>query len=215
MTLFTGEVTFGRQRMLFDVPVDTDLVRITGTTVTKGFLYAAVYDAKHAFRGKVLFEKSHKSLLIQSQNSGFGAIDGEISAGEWYLELYNLEGEFRGERGMQYQVAVQCFSQEQNIYVDEVQDYAEHLQLTSVVTPAHGIEFDYSNLLCTESRWYRGDLHAHSQLSDGHNSLQAANNIVEAQDLDFSFSLSTTFVSRNCLYQSSVSFYLQSKSLPI
>ncbi|MPW36299.1 CehA/McbA family metallohydrolase [Vibrio sp. B1Z05] len=191
MTLFTGEVAFGRQRMLFDVPAYADLVRVTGTTVTKGFLYAAVYDTKHAFRGKVLFEKSHKSLLIQSQNSGFGAIDGEISAGEWYLELYNLEGEFRGERGMQYQVAVQCISDADNAdtdsYANEAQDYAEHLQLTSVVTSAHGIEFDYSNLLCTESRWYRGDLHAHSQLSDGHNSLQEANNIVEAQDLDFFF----------------------------
>ena len=41
--------------------------KITGTTVTKGFLYAAAYDANQNFRGKVLFEKDHKSLVIQRQ----------------------------------------------------------------------------------------------------------------------------------------------------
>ncbi|MCZ8488800.1 hypothetical protein O9992_21350 [Vibrio lentus] len=30
------------------------------------------------------------------------------SNGEWFLELYNLEGEFRTERAMQYQVDVLC-----------------------------------------------------------------------------------------------------------
>ena len=41
--------------------------------------------------------------------------------------------------------------------------------------------------MSSESRWYRGDLHAHTQLSDGHNSLAAAKQIVEAQGLDFFF----------------------------
>ncbi len=177
MNQFQGELSFGRVRIPFHVPADVDAVKITGTTVTKGFLYAAAYDASHNFRGKVLFEKDHKSLVIQRQASGLGAIDGPLESGEWFVELYNLEGEFRRERAMQYQVDI-AFPESSN---------GEELDLQSVVTPSHQIEFDYSQMLSAESRWYRGDLHAHTQLSDGRNTLSAAKEIVESQGLDFFF----------------------------
>ncbi|TKE91473.1 hypothetical protein FCV53_11305 [Vibrio sp. F12] len=188
MTQFQGELPFGRVRIPFDVPAGSHCVTITGTTVQKGFLYAAAYDANQAFRGKVLFEKAHKSLTIQPQNSGLGAIDGAIPSGEWFLELYNLEGEFRTERAMQYQVDV--------LYSDELVNHSNELgtdgieselELNPTVTTEHDIEFDYSYMLSSDSRWYRGDLHAHTQLSDGHNTLAAAKDIVESQGLDFFF----------------------------
>lgn len=179
MTQFQGELPFGRVRIPFDVPAGSHSVTITGTTVKKGFLYAAAYDANQAFRGKVLFEKAHKSLTIQPQNSGLGAIDGAIPSGEWFLELYNLEGEFRTERAMQYQVDVLCS--------EELVNSDAELELTPTVTSDNDIEFDYSHMLSSDSRWYRGDLHAHTQLSDGHNTLAAAKEIVESQGLDFFF----------------------------
>ncbi|CAH6908984.1 conserved hypothetical protein [Vibrio chagasii] len=179
MTQFQGELPFGRVSIPFDVPAGSKSVVITGTTVKKGFLYAAAYDANQAFRGKVLFEKAHKSLTIQPENSGLGAIDGVIPPGEWFLELYNLEGEFRTERAMQYQVDVLCS--------DELVNSDAELELTPTVTSDHDIEFDYSHMLTSDSRWYRGDLHAHTQLSDGHNTLAAAKDIVESQRLDFFF----------------------------
>ena len=61
MTEFQGELTFGRVSLSFMVPHGAEAVQITGTTVTKGFLYAAAYDSHGHFRGKVLFEKAHKS----------------------------------------------------------------------------------------------------------------------------------------------------------
>nr|WP_241430342.1 hypothetical protein [Vibrio sp. 624788] len=67
MTQFQGELPFGRVRIPFDVPAGSHSVTITGTTVKKGFLYAAAYDANQEFRGKVLFEKTHKSLTIQPE----------------------------------------------------------------------------------------------------------------------------------------------------
>ena len=48
-------------------------------------------------------------------------------------------------------------------------------------------EFDYSKIKAPESRWFRGDLHAHTVLSDGHNTLEAATEIIERQQLDFMF----------------------------
>ena len=179
MTRFQGELPFGRVRLNFDVPLGTKTVTITGTSVTKGFLYAAVYDVQGGFRGKLLFENAYKSLVVSNEQSGFGAIDGELAAGEWLLELYNLEGEFRTERAMQYQVDVACSQQK------EMADSA--LPLRKVVSTTHEIEFDYSEVKSPESRWYRGDLHAHTQLSDGLNNLEAATEIVHAQNLDFFF----------------------------
>ncbi|NOI87201.1 MULTISPECIES: CehA/McbA family metallohydrolase [Vibrio] len=181
MTQFQGELPFGRVRIPFDVPTGSHSVIITGTTVKKGFLYAAAYDANQAFRGKVLFEKAHKSLTIQPENSGLGAIDGVIPSGEWFLELYNLEGEFRTERAMQYQVDVLCSDE------PKIDGIESELELNPTVTSDHDIEFDYSHMLSSDSRWYRGDLHAHTQLSDGHNTLAAAKDIVESQGLDFFF----------------------------
>lgn len=189
MTQFQGELPFGRTRLTFDVPHGSTSVSIIGTTVTKGFLYAAAYDANGHFRGKLLFEKQHKALDIHIQDSGLGAIDGTIPSGEWSLELYNLEGEFRLERAMQYQVSVefhqnselQSSSQSANQHVAENRT----LMLEPVVNNQHHVKFDYSAVLNTESRWYRGDLHAHTQLSDGHNTLEAAKEIIESQDLDF------------------------------
>ncbi|MEC7939301.1 MAG: CehA/McbA family metallohydrolase [Pseudomonadota bacterium] len=198
MTQFQGELPFGRVRILFDVPAGSHSVTITGTTVTKGFLYAAAYDANQAFRGKVLFEKVHKSLTIQPENSGLGAIDGAIPSGGWFLELYNLEGEFRTERAMQYQVDV--------LYSEELVNSDAELELTPAVTSDHDIEFDYSHMLSSDSRWYRGDLHAHTQLSDGHNTLAAAKDIVESQGLDFFFFTEHNIcqpklpVSKQCLF---------------
>ncbi|HDY7989928.1 TPA: CehA/McbA family metallohydrolase [Vibrio vulnificus] len=177
MTQFHGELTFGRTQLSFDVPAGVHSVSVTGTTVTKGFLYAAVYDANQGFRGKVLFEKTHKSLHIQKQDSGLGAIDGDLPHGRWTVELYNLEGEFRSERSMQYHVDF-TFDEETKV---------SQLPLTQVANTNHQLTFDYSKILNSESRWYRGDLHAHTQLSDGHNTLEAAKNIVESQGLDFFF----------------------------
>lgn len=177
MIQFQGELTFGRTRLHFSVAEGVTSVSITGTTVTKGFLYAAAYDAKEQFRGKILFEKQHKSLDICIADSGLGAIDGALPSGEWYIDLYNLEGEFRSERAMQYMVAVEF---------DKPVPKSE-LELVNSVTFDHEVSFDYSRLLNLESRWYRGDLHAHTQLSDGHNTLEAAKEIVEQQGLDFFF----------------------------
>jgi hypothetical protein len=47
--------------------------------------------------------------------------------------------------------------------------------------------FDFSKKICTTSKWYRGDLHAHTRLSDGHNSLEQAVALIEQQQLDVMF----------------------------
>jgi predicted metal-dependent phosphoesterase TrpH len=47
--------------------------------------------------------------------------------------------------------------------------------------------FDFSKNICTTAKWYRGDLHAHTSLSDGHNASEQAVALIEQQQLDFIF----------------------------
>ena len=177
MTQFQGKLAFGRTILEFKVPANTTSVQITGTTKMKGFLYAAVYDAKGLFRGKVLLEQPVKSLDIQPQQSGFGAIDGDIPGGTWIVMLYNLEGELTGKRTMQYQIDVGLNQPAQTSGVP---------LMPSVLTD-HSITCDQEYTLKSESRWYKGDLHSHTCLSDGSNTLAAAKEIVESQGLEYFF----------------------------
>jgi hypothetical protein len=48
-----------------------------------------------------------------------------------------------------------------------------------------GLQFDYERTLKAGSRYYRGDFHAHTRLSDGANDLVQAGTIARAQGLDF------------------------------
>ncbi|CAH0535488.1 hypothetical protein VST7929_03059 [Vibrio stylophorae] len=177
MIQFHGELSAGRKQLGFDVPVGVVSVSMTGSVITKGFLYAAVYDAKQGFRGMFLFDNAAKSLHIGVQNSGLGAIDGELPSGQWTLALYNLEGECHHERTMPYQIDI----------VFDADIPLCTLPVVSVANSAHQLMFDYNRTLNADARWYRGDLHAHTQLSDGHNSLDVAKAIVESQGLDFFF----------------------------
>ncbi|MEL0611365.1 hypothetical protein V8Z71_24025, partial [Vibrio echinoideorum] len=74
--------------------------------------------------------------------SGLGAIDGANPSGEWALELYILEGEFRTERAMQYQVDVYCsdelVSHSNELGTDGIDS---ELELNPTVTTDHDIEF--------------------------------------------------------------------------
>ena len=58
--------------------------------------------------------------------------------------------------------------------------------------------FDMKKIFCAAAKWYRGDLHAHTQLSDGHNTMAEAVALIEQQQLDFIFltehNLSHTFL---------------------
>ncbi|MGF1870570.1 CehA/McbA family metallohydrolase [Photobacterium indicum] len=183
MLRFYGELSFGHQVLNVDVPTGTKTISITGTTIKTGFLYGYLYDAEQQLRGNVLWVKEHKKLVITADNASLGGIAGNVMAGQWQLHLYNLEGENRAPKAMQYQVDVtfECVSKAD-----------EHANLLGVATTKNliadnSIIFDYSNIKNSASKWYRGDLHAHTLLSDGHNTLEAATNIVERQGLDFFF----------------------------
>ncbi|TEW55702.1 hypothetical protein E2R68_04815 [Psychromonas sp. RZ22] len=188
MLNFNGELTFGHRVLNFNVRANIKTLTITATTIKKGFLYAYLYDCEQQLRANLLFEKESKKLILTEQSASLGGIPGPLPAGDWQLHLYNLEGENRSPKAMRYSVDI-----EDSDIIDSQHCSNEKLLATktqpciNVNSINHHIDFDYDYCVNKEPRWYRGDLHAHTQLSDGHNSLASAVNIAEQQSLDFFF----------------------------
>lgn len=177
MINFSGELTFGHCVLSFIVPKGTSVVALSGTTVKKGFIYGYLYDKNQRLRANLLFEKADTKVILSDKSATLGGISGEIYSGEWQLHLYNLEGENRSPKAMFYSVAISFNEQPEILPLDTC----------TSLTDTNEITFDYNKLLNPDSGWYRGDLHAHTQLSDGNNTLEAAVDIVRQQQLDFFF----------------------------
>lgn len=177
MLNFSGELTFGRRIETFEVPEGTTAISLRGTTVKKGFLYAYLFDANQHLRAGILWMKPEKDVVITHDSASLGGLAGELPAGTWSLHLYNLEGEDRCHKPMQYQADIRF----------DVAPVMMGLPTVPNLQPDNRIAFDYSALKKPASGWYKGDLHAHTLLSDGHNTLEAAAAIIETQELDFMF----------------------------
>ncbi|MEZ8092592.1 CehA/McbA family metallohydrolase [Photobacterium swingsii] len=189
MLKLNGELPFGHRKLVIDVPANTQAITLSGTTVKKGFMYAYLFDANQRLRGCQLWQKAQKHLTLTAHNASLGGIAGELPAGEWQLHLYNLEGEDRTPKAMQYLCEVECEVECEGAFEPqpEPNDLMGLKSLTPSLTADNTIAFDYSKMKRTESAWYSGDLHAHTCLSDGHNSLATAAEIIKQQGLDFFF----------------------------
>ncbi|GIC76270.1 CehA/McbA family metallohydrolase [Moritella sp. F3] len=195
MLNFTGELVFGHRVLNFNVSANINTLTLTGTTVKKGFLYAYLYDSEQQLRANLLFQKTDKTLILTSESASLGGIAGNLPAGDWQLHLYNLEGENRTPKAMHYAIDIkidvelnepfppECSSNDQLLAIP-----TKTCLLANTGSPLdHNIHFDYQHSKNNNAAWYRGDLHAHTLLSDGHNTLAAAAQIAEQQALDFFF----------------------------
>lgn len=176
MYQFEGELTFGRLRQKFVVSEGCDQINIAGTTVEKGFLYLLIFDVSNHLRANILLEKPLKTVHLSTEHASLGGIPGKLPSGQWYYELINLVGEFRTPKPMRYQLAINFNIEHFDSDVGSVNMGCDQV-----------IHFDYRKTLCREARWYRGDLHAHTCLSDGQNNLDEALDIAKQQRLDYLF----------------------------
>src|SRR5471030_667861 len=181
MLTFSGELTYGHQLQTFDVSPGTRSLCLSGTTIKQGFLYVYLYDAKQQLRASILLQKPEKKVVIGHENASLGGIAGEIPPGLWTLHIYNLEGEDRNHHPMLYLIDVTT----DNVAGDV--PYRILVPTLANLNADNDIVFDYHAMKNPASCWYRGDMHAHTVLSDGHNTLEAAVEIIASQRLDFIF----------------------------
>ena len=113
-----------------------------------------------------------------------GTYPGELPSGEWEFIFLNFEP--TQEKEGSEAICTVRIEKDVEISQDEI------LKLEGGWTEYGGssgklrLEYDYQNILSNERRWYKGDFHTHTQLSDGNMSpaiaMDAAQNL---QDMDF------------------------------
>lgn len=177
MLRFEDSLTYGHRVIDFYVSKDTSSISLKGTTLKKGLIYGYLYDPDAKFRASILLQNRGANVAFSAVNATQGGLSGQIIAGLWTLHLYNIDSEKRQEKVMPYEIEVLF-----NLPVA-----TSELNTTPVLTEDNRITFDYDAVTKPEHRWYRGDFHSHTTLSDGNCSLEMAVEIVGQQALDFMF----------------------------
>jgi hypothetical protein len=177
MLSFSGQLSCGYRQHEIEVPPAAKSVSLQGNTPKEGRLYGYLYDPKRQLRGQILLQKHPKQVSISADKASPGCIAGEIEPGTWLLRLYNLEGAHRQnspQKAYHIEIDFEQIPVESKLKMDQV--LKDELNC-----------FDFSKKICATAKWYRGDLHAHTQLSHGHNTLEQAVALIERQQLDFIF----------------------------
>ncbi|WP_336709492.1 MULTISPECIES: CehA/McbA family metallohydrolase [unclassified Cedecea] len=188
MHVFTGEIPFGHAVHTFSVADNAPAISLTGTTLRTGHLYCYLYDSRRQLRASVMLQKPEKVLTVCADWASIGALPGELPAGEWQLHIYNVIGESRSPQPMSYRLDVTF----------DALGASVDFEKQDVLRPDHQVIFDYQRTLSDRPGWYRGDLHGHTTLSDGNNTLPEALDIMASQGLDFFF-LTEHNLSHACL----------------
>ena len=154
--------------------------------VDSGHIYTFVKDPSGTLRVQYLNGRAPERVLL-SKNPAFtsvGTYPGELPSGEWEFIFINFEPT-QEEEGSEAICTVKIekdgeLSQDEILKLEggwtDYESSSERLKL----------KYDYKNILSNEKRWYKGDFHTHTQLSDGNMSpaiaMDAAQNL---QDMDF------------------------------
>lgn len=151
-------------------------------------------ESKYGFLVFVILRDSHRNVRFQKQlgiseqviaigpdamSTTMGGVPGEIFTGEWSLEVYLFAehiSHLAGEKEIPFQFTVSDESTEctevigENLWADMEFAYTG---------------FDYGKIYKTGARWYKGDLHTHTRLSDGKELPENASRKAERMDLDY------------------------------
>ena len=165
-----GELTYGRREQTLVLPTGVIELTLSGCTAQQGLLYVQLLDTDRQLRATLVLQKGEKQVSVSAMLSGTTRNGeqpaGTLPAGSWLVVVCHLEGETRSPHPQAFALQAQLTTQRIDMPVDTV-----------MLTPPPG----------RGATWYRGDLHAHTRLSDGHNSPQQAVAIAAAQQLDFLF----------------------------
>lgn len=135
--------------------------------------------------GKLRFQKqlANSEPVFQigskAELTTIGGISGEISPGNWTIKLYFFTehlGRLLKGKEIPFQI---CIS-------DQVQEITEHNTGDTWADSDFAYTgFDYTKVYQAEKRWYLGDLHTHTRLSDGKELPASANDKSKKMGLDY------------------------------
>jgi hypothetical protein len=163
----------------FTLDSQFDWLELTLSFSVKGWYSILIWDPSNSLRAQSLIISESKTITISSSSTetSFGAVTGNISAGEWVLEILSPTAsserqytfEFIGGFGKNGKAAIegQTWSDEGTVNSFLLNKYQKDQEIN------------------TETRWYKGDFHTHTTESDGKMTLAAGMEQAKKMNLDF------------------------------
>lgn len=173
-------------------PADWMLIEAKLGREYSGMGYIVVRDTKNHIRLQRLLGHGERKMLIGGNvnDTTVGGIPGQIEAGEWKVELYLFTEyieQFLGDRTAELVVTVETPQTERKA-PEDVKDVIGDSLWVSAGQQGNVPELDIFRKDCMsseESRWYKGDFHTHTTLSDGKETIVSAMEKAKQTGMDF------------------------------
>lgn len=146
-----------------------------------------VWDSKGILRVQHLSGVANKIVVIadKPENSSIGTYPGKIVSGEWKIDvIYYSSKERNNDSFIEYSITI---SDNNDLDTSKILKLGEDLWVD------YNIEdkiltlnkYDWNKLISDKKRWYKGDFHTHTKLSDGSMTNEIAMNQAKLMNLDF------------------------------
>ncbi|RKY01953.1 MAG: hypothetical protein DRP54_02835, partial [Spirochaetes bacterium] len=149
-----------------------------------GFLFFFLVDPEGHLRVQHMVEKGVSKVLLGQKSGSIGTYPGPLPGGNWKVYTIGVSDKEEYSK-IEYEVLINSNTKidpgdytllGESIWVE----YASEKELFTLT-------FDSDKKISQEKRWYRGDLHTHTTLTDGHMKPKEVKDFCEKAGLDFIF----------------------------
>lgn len=158
-------------------------IKLTSYLKANPHIFLLLVDSNNILRLQYLSINSKNNLLIgeNEKECSIGAYPGVICKGEWKLILVNLENT---KENIDYSINIEGRDQFINEEIDKLGEnlwvnYNKEDKIMSLNN------YDWDRSFSKISKWYKGDFHTHSILSDGKMNSEIYMNTAKEMNLDF------------------------------
>ncbi|MCP3776595.1 CehA/McbA family metallohydrolase [Paenibacillus sp. MZ04-78.2] len=147
--------------------------------------YVYVLDPLGRMRIHYLTKGSETTLTVgvSAADSSCGSVPGEIPPGFWTL-LYTGTWKESPSYEMYIQTGTDEMVQESSVYRNSGNVWTD-ISSSEPAAALHLSKYDWNRVYHEGLRWYKGDFHMHTQLSDGKQTAQQLNDSALSRGLDF------------------------------
>lgn len=148
-------------------------------------VYIMLIDPNNKLRVQYRSIYSKNNIIVGQDRSkcSIGTYPGIINSGEWKLIIISLEN---NKEDSEYSVVIKCTNNEvenedfdkidEDMWVEYNNENGNLLELTN---------YDWNKNFNIEKRWYKGDFHTHSTISDGKMDSKLYMQVTKEMNLDF------------------------------
>ncbi|CAH2212159.1 CehA/McbA family metallohydrolase [Tepidibacter aestuarii] len=158
---------------------------------TEHELMFLVWDSRGILRVQHLSGVANKTVVISEkiENSSIGTYPGKIVSGEWKIDVIYYSSKEMNENSDddlfgEYRITI---SDNTNLDSSKILNLGEDLwvdyELEDKILTLN--KYDWDKLISDQKRWYKGDFHTHTKLSDGSMTNEMAMNQAKLMNLDF------------------------------